>query len=90
MSEKADLRTVHAAFATWCMEALGARDPESNRSLLTAAEASVIRAFLKDNDITQPPVAGTAIHALREKLKQSGRMPVNPALDLGEADGLMQ
>lgn len=86
----AELQSVHASFAQWCLDTLNARDPETGRYLLTAAEASVIRAFLKDNDITQPPVAGTAIHALREKLKQSGRAPVNPALDLGDTEGLMQ
>lgn len=86
---KPNLNAVHEAFATWCLEALSARDPKTNARLLTAAEASVIRAFLKDNDITQPPVQGTAIHALREKLRQNGKLPVDPLLDLGE-EGTMQ
>ncbi len=90
MTEKSDLRTVHSAFADWCMEALGARDPKTKRSLLTAGEASVIRSFLKDNDITQPPAVGTKVHELRERLRKSGRVPVNPALDLGDTEGLMQ
>ena len=82
------LETVHQLMVAWCMDALTSRDPETNRPTLTAAEASVIRAFLKDNDILQAPEEGTAIAALRDKLAAQGRIPkpaaaIDPLLDLG-------
>lgn len=79
------LGRVHEALAAWALEALDARDPETNRRLLTAAEAAVIRAFLKDNEIQAPPEASKGLDELRQKLAQQGRGPrVDPTLDLGE------
>lgn len=84
-----DLGRVHAALTEWALEALNARDPETNRRLLTAAEAAVIRAFLKDNEIQAPPEASKGLDELRAKLAKQGRGPkVDPLLDLGE--GLVQ
>jgi hypothetical protein len=84
-----DLGAVHAAMTEWALEALSARDPESGRRLLTAGEAAVIRAFLKDNDIQAPPEANKGLDELRRKLQSQGRGPkVDPVLDL--SDGFMQ
>jgi hypothetical protein len=84
------LHSVHEALTQWCLDALAAKDPESGRSLLTAAEATVIRGFLKDNDITASPEADGKLNELREKLKaRRASMPLDPALD-GLGDGLMQ
>lgn len=85
-----ELGLVHAALAKWALEALAARDPQTNRSLLTAAEASVIRAFLKDNDISAPPGVNKDLDDLRRKLQGQGRGPkVDPVLD-GLGDGVLQ
>lgn len=85
------LSAVHEALTDWALGALSARD-EDNRPTLTAAEAAVIRAFLKDNDITCPPEQGTKIAELKRKLEDQRRVPakVDPALDLGLTDGFMQ
>ncbi len=90
MADKDKLQSIHDGLADWALAALAARDPDSGRPCLTASEAAVIAKFLKDNDITAPPVQGSKIMALREKLEAQRRIPaVSPALD-GLGDGLMQ
>lgn len=85
-----ELGEVHKALTQWALEALQARDKDTGRSLLTASEAAVIRAFLKDNDIQAPPGANKDLDDLRAKLASQGRGPkVDPTLD-GLADGFMQ
>ncbi len=93
MATQDKLQTIHDSLADWCLGALTARDPETKRPLLTAAEATVIRGFLKDNDITAAPVEGSKIMDIRKKLEASRAArrlaPVDPELE-GLGDGLMQ
>lgn len=86
MATKSALDAVHDAMADWAIEALTAKDEDGKR-LLTAAEAGVIRAFLKDNEITAPVVAGTKLYDLQQKLlasKLPAGTPVDPFQDLGQ------
>jgi hypothetical protein len=50
----------------------------------TAAELSVIRAFLKDNEITAAMDQGTALDALRQKL--AGAREGRPAMPVADFD----
>lgn len=90
MASKETLQAIHDGLAEWCLGVLAAKDPETNAPVLTAAEATVVRAFLKDNDVTAPPVAGGKVQELREKLAARMRStPIDPALD-GLGDGILQ
>lgn len=98
MNQPADASTlggIHTLFATWCADLLAGKlkhtDSEGNETVIrpSAAELSVIRAFLKDNNITAAPVRGGALDKLREQLearrkgsKLAASLPFNPETDL--------
>lgn len=98
MSKPADngkLGTVHDKFATWAVQRLEAEpDPETGTGAMTAAEASVIRAFLKDNNITAVPSEDNALGELERKLKERrakrAARATMPDLDSLLADGPRQ
>ncbi len=110
MSEasREDLSLAHKLFADWVLALLNGQlteeytDKEGNvhtRVLRpTAAEMAVIRAFLKDNQITAPAAKGNSLEKLQEALEAKRRrgspLPVaRPDLpDLNEqlSEGPMQ
>ena len=68
--------------------------PATYKRKPTAAEWAVIRAFLKDNNITGIPADNTALGRLKDALaaKQAGKTPSLPVLplDLPEPEYPMQ
>jgi hypothetical protein len=56
----------------------------------TAAELSVIRAFLKDNEITVAPDTGSALDELRKRLAQGVGRGGLPAEDFDFPPGVVQ
>jgi hypothetical protein len=70
--------------------------PATYKRKPTGAEWAVIRAFLKDNNITGVPEDNTALGRLKEALaaKQAGKpavaLPTDPRLDLPEPEYPMQ
>lgn len=94
MSNPADrsaLEEVHRLFTEDCLkllrgeltEEIVGKDGEVRERVIraSAAEMSVIRAFLKDNDVTAPAAKGTALEALREKMAQRRAQRVPAKVD---------
>lgn len=99
-SEK-DLGDIHNATARWCkliLEGVPLMDkdgaavlkPDGQPWLVppSAQQLTVIRAFLKDNEISCDPSSDSGVAALRAKLEErrrrgTGHVKVDPFLDLG-------
>lgn len=99
-SEKV-LGEIHDATSKWCrliLEGVPLTDKDGNAVLKedgqpwlvppSAAHLTVIRAFLKDNEITCDPSNDSSVDALRKKLeerrrREKGPTVVDPILDLG-------
>lgn len=98
------LGLIHDLTAEWALTVLAGRDKIVKdeegketvvKELPSAAELAVIRAFLKDNDITCAPGGDTKLEELRRKIAES-RAPkpatgeFDPARDLPDGATPMQ
>lgn len=99
-SEKV-LGEIHDATSKWCrliLEGVPLLDKEGSAVLKedgqpwlvppSAAHLTVIRAFLKDNEITCDPTNDSSVDALRKKLeerrrREKGAVVIDPMMDLG-------
>lgn len=96
-ASNADLSKVHQLLTAWCLDLLEGRLKETKVTKTpdgvvetevtirpTAAELAVIRAFLKDNNITGDEETSAELLALRDKLsKRVIPRPFDPEKDLG-------
>lgn len=68
---------LHQEFAALLLEKLRDRDKETNKPTITAAEMAVLRALLKDNEVTMTPETTNVIGELRDELEQRRRAKKN-------------
>lgn len=83
-ASETDLGVLHRLMAEQFRRLLAGevQDADGNTVYPTAAELSVIRAFLKDNEITAIGEPGSALDTLRKKLAEAGGKPRVEAFDL--------
>lgn len=60
-AQSAKLGLLHEVFTEYCMSLLTQTNGEGKRLLPSAAEAAVVRAFLKDNNVTADPDAANDV-----------------------------
>lgn len=65
------LGTLHELFAAYWMDQMKRTDEDGRIIPLSAAEAAVLRAFLKDNNVTADPMEGADVAQLANDLRQA-------------------
>lgn len=86
MAAKSDtLGTLHALFADYWMDQMKRTDEDGKIIPLSAAEAAVLRAFLKDNNVQADPTDNNDIKDLSQQL----RTATAGTVDTSELDSIL-
>lgn len=87
MAAKSDtLGTLHELFAAYWMDQMTRKDEATGKTIpLSAAEAAVLRAFLKDNNVQADPAANADVQGLAASLKAATEGTVTGS----ELDGIL-
>lgn len=80
------LGQLHALFAQYWMDMMGRTDEDGKSIPLSASEAAVLRAFLKDNNVQADPDETKELGALAAELRAATKGSVSD----GELDHILQ
>lgn len=78
------LGNLHELFAQYWLEQMGRKDEDGKPVPLTAAEAAVLRAFLKDNNVQADPSEDGDVRELTKHLRDATQGTVSEK----ELDGI--
>ena len=86
MAAKSDtLGTLHELFAAYWLDQMQRTDEDGRNIPLSAAEAAVLRAFLKDNNVQADPADDHDVRALSQSLKSA----TEGTVDESELDSIL-
>lgn len=80
------LGTLHELFASYWLDQMKRKDEDGQPIPLTAAEAAVLRAFLKDNNVQADPAGDADVRGLAEQL----RTATSGAVESHELDSILE
>lgn len=84
-AKSSTLGTLHELFAQYWMDQMQRKDEDDNIIPLSAAEAAVLRAFLKDNNVQADPADDQDVKALAGELRKATEGTVSAS----ELDGII-